>query len=99
MTIPGMSSSAGMPQVMAGANSCRSPSQKMLELFRKIDIGGSGSITKAQLKQVFQNTNPPSAFKAMGANAIFNKLDSNAPAGPSMHYTIFLFGAMVVFQP
>ena len=37
-------------------------------------------------------------FQKIDTNAIFNKLDSSAPAGPCMLYSIFLFGAMV-FQP
>lgn len=60
-----------------------SPTQKMSDLFQKIDTGGSGSITKAQFEQAFQNTNPPAGFKAMGADAIFNKLDPNGTGSVS----------------
>lgn len=77
MTISGMGNTS-MPKVMSGASSRTSlPTQKMSDLFQKIDTGGSGTITKAQFEQSFQKMNPPSAFKAMGADAIFKKLDPN----------------------
>lgn len=51
------------------------PEQKMSNLFQQIDTSGSGTISKAQFEQAFQSMNPPSGFKAMGADAIFNQLD------------------------
>jgi Ca2+-binding EF-hand superfamily protein len=98
MTISGLGSAASIRRVMSAVNSGISATQKMPDLFQKIDGNCSDSIIKAQFKQTFQSLNPPLAFKAMEANAIFNKLDSNAPADPSVPYSIFLFRA-TVFQP
>jgi hypothetical protein len=55
----------------------------MSDLFQKIDTNGSGTISKAQFEQAFQNTNPPPAFKAMGADAIFSKLDPSGTGSVS----------------
>lgn len=68
---------AGAPRIMSGASPRKSATQKMSDLFQKIDSAGTGSITKTQFEQAFQNANPPPAFKAMGADAIFDKLDPN----------------------
>lgn len=68
---------AGVPRVMSGASPRKSSTQKMADLFQKIDTAGSGSIAKAQFEQAFQNRSAPPAFKEMGADAIFAKLDPN----------------------
>jgi hypothetical protein len=69
---------AATPQVWSGASARMAPPQKMTALFASIDSSGSGSITRAQFDQAFQANNPPAAFKAMGADAVFNAI---APAG------------------
>jgi len=69
---------------MSGASSrTSSPDQKMSALFQKIDTSGSGTISKAQFEQAFQNANPPAAFKSMGADAIFSKLDPSGTGSVS----------------
>jgi Ca2+-binding EF-hand superfamily protein len=65
------------PRVMSGASSRMSPTQKISDLFQKMDTSGSGSITSAQFAQSFQNMNPPQAFKRMGADSVFNQLSGN----------------------
>ncbi|HEY8157746.1 MAG TPA: EF-hand domain-containing protein [Methylobacter sp.] len=83
MAISGMGNAGMPPRIMSGASSRMSPDQKMSNLFQQIDTSGSGTITKAQFEQAFQNTNPPAAFKAMGADAIFSKLDPNGTGSVS----------------
>ena len=72
-------SSVGMtrPSGVSGASMHKSPSQKMANLFDNMDSNGTGAITKTQLEKAFQTQNPPPGFKAMGADAIFAKLDPN----------------------
>ncbi|HEY8162445.1 MAG TPA: EF-hand domain-containing protein [Methylocystis sp.] len=65
------------PQMMSGASMRMPPAQKMANLFDKIDVSGTGSITKSQFVQAFQTMRPPASFKAMGADAIFSALDPN----------------------
>jgi Ca2+-binding EF-hand superfamily protein len=77
-TIGGISGMAAMPQAMSGASMRMPPQQKMSNLFQMIDAAGAGSITKAQFEQAFNDMNPPAAFKAIGLDAAFAKLD---PAG------------------
>lgn len=79
-TISGISSmgAAAMPQAMSGASGRMAPQPKMANLFQQIDTANSGSITKAQFEQAFNSLNTPSAFKAIGMDAAFSKLD---PAG------------------
>jgi Ca2+-binding EF-hand superfamily protein len=60
-----------------GASPRLPPQQKMSNLFNRIDTTGSGSISQAQFSQAFQTMNPPSVFKAQGANAIWTQLDPN----------------------
>lgn len=74
---------ASMPRVMSGASSRMSPHQKMTNLFQQMDNNNSGLITQAQFVQTFQNTNPPVAFKNMGADAVFNKLNQNGSGSVS----------------
>lgn len=84
MSISSLGGASMPPRVMSGASSrTSSPTQKMSDLFQKIDTSGSGTISKAQFEQAFQNTNPPPAFKAMGADAIFSKLDPNGTGSVS----------------
>ncbi len=83
-TIGGVSNmGSSMPQVVSGASSRMPPTQKMANLFSQIDISGSGSISKAQFEQAFQQLNPPAAIKAMGADAVFQKLDPNGTGSVS----------------
>lgn len=74
---------AGAPKAMTGASMRMPPSQKMANLFDKIDTSGTGSISKAQLEQAFSTLKPPSGFKSMGADAIFAKLDPNGTGSVS----------------
>lgn len=71
------------PQVVSGASMRMPPSQKMSQLFDKIDTSGSGTITKAQFEQAFQTMNPPGRFKSMGADAVWNQLDPNGTGSVS----------------
>jgi hypothetical protein len=80
MDLAGVAAAAATPHVWSGASPSMAPTQKMTALFQGIDASGSGSITRAQFDQAFQTQNPPSGFKAMGADAIFNSI---APAGSS----------------
>jgi hypothetical protein len=64
-----------MPSVVSGASTQAPPQQKMTSLFSQIDANGAGSITQAQFTQAFQTMNPPPAFQAAGASAIWNQLD------------------------
>ncbi len=83
-TISGLSSAvAAMPQAMSGASMRTSPQQKMSTLFQQIDTAGSGRITKAQFEQAFNGGNTPLAFKAIGVDAAFNKLDPNGTGSVS----------------
>lgn len=65
------------PQVVSGASMRMPPSQKMSQLFDKIDTSGSGSITQSQFEAAFQTMNPPAGIKSMGADAVFSQLDPN----------------------
>ncbi len=69
--------------VTSGASAPSSPAQKMSDLFDQIDTSGSGSITKAQFEQAFQQLNPPPSFQAAGADTIWNKLDPNGTGSVS----------------
>ena len=60
---------------MSGASAGMPPQQKMTNLFNKIDLSGTGSITQTQFDQAFQSLNPPAVFKQQGADAIFAALD------------------------
>ena len=51
------------------------PQQKMTNLYNQIDTTGAGSITQAQFTQAFQTMQPPAAFQAAGASAVWNQLD------------------------
>lgn len=82
MAISGMNSSA-MTQAMSGASMRMPPTQKMANVFDQIDTSGSGTITKSQFEQAFQNLKMPQAFKSMGADAIFSKLDPNGTGSVS----------------
>jgi hypothetical protein len=72
-----------MPQVISGASARMSPAQKMSTLFDKIDTSGSGTITKAQFEQAFQNMTPPKAVQQMGADSVWAKLDPNGTGSVS----------------
>ena len=72
-----------MSQVWSGASVRMPPAQKMSNLFDKIDTSWSGTITKAQFEQAFQTMNPPAGIKAMGADAVFAKLDPNGTGSVS----------------
>ena len=55
----------------------------MSNLFDQIDTTGSGTITKSQFEQAFQNMNPPGSFQAAGADAVWSKLDPNGTGSVS----------------
>jgi len=55
----------------------------MGNLFNQIDSGDTGSITKNQLAQAFTTQNPPAAFQALGADALYGKLDPNGSGSVS----------------
>jgi hypothetical protein len=74
MSVSALAGSAG-PVMMSGASMRMPASQKMSNLFDKIDTSGSGSITEAQFNQAFQSLNPPKDFKTLGASAIWSQLD------------------------
>lgn len=76
MNIAGMTGSA-MPHAMSGASGRMPPQQKMTNLFNQIDTSGSGTISKAQFEQAFQNLNPPGPFKQAGADTVWQALDPN----------------------
>jgi hypothetical protein len=82
MPISGMAG-AGAAQAMSGASMRMPPAQKMANVFAQIDTSGSGTITKAQFEQSFQNLKMPRAFQTMGADAIFAKLDPNGTGSVS----------------
>ena len=63
------------PPVVSGASMRQPMSLRMGNLFDKIDASGTGSITKSQFLQAFQNMNPPKGLQAMGADTLFSKLD------------------------
>ena len=75
--------SSGSTQVWSGASMPKSPTQKMDNLFQKIDTSGSGSITKAQFEQAFQTMNPSKGFQQAGADAVWAKLDPNGTGSVS----------------
>jgi len=70
-------------QIVSGASGNMPPNQKMSNLFDSIDTGGAGSINQSQFDQAFQTLNPPAAFAAQGANAIWNSLDPNGTGSVS----------------
>ena len=74
---------ASMPQVISGTSARMSPAQKMSTLFDKIDTSGSGTITKAQFEQAFQNLTPPKGVQQMGADGIWARLDPNGTGSVS----------------
>lgn len=58
--------------------SMRTPhTQKMANLFDKIDTNGTGTISQDQFNQAFQSMNPPKGFKSMGTEQLWNQLDPN----------------------
>ncbi len=81
MSISG--AAGGAAQVWSGASARMPPQQKMSKLFDQIDTTGSGTITKAQFEEAFQTMNPPAAFKLLGADAVFAKLDPNGTGSVS----------------
>ena len=82
MSITGLGS-ASLPQIVSGASSYGSPSQKMSNLFQQIDSGNTGSITQAQFQQAFATLNPPANFQAVGASAVFQQIDSSGSGSVS----------------
>jgi len=69
--------------IISGASGNMPPNQKMSSLFNSVDTSGAGSITQAQFNQAFQTLNPPTVFKAQGANAIWSLLDPNGTGSVS----------------
>lgn len=74
---------AAMPQVKSAASKPVSPQQKLSNLYQQIDTAGKGSITKVQFQLAFDKLNPPPAVKAMGAEAVFSKLDPSGSGSVS----------------
>lgn len=87
---------AGTFRVMPVANSPKSATQKIADLFKKIDIANSGTVTKAQFKQAFHLINPPPTFKAMGVDIIFDRLDLKATGAISQQD--FVYGMKVLMK-
>ena len=67
--------SAAQPPVTSGASLRQPPTQKMSNLFDRIDNAGSGDVSRAQFDQAFKTMNPPKPFKDQGADAIWKQLD------------------------
>lgn len=65
------------PEVVSGASARQGPTQKMSNLFDKIDAKGSGSISRSQFAQAFETMSPPKRFKTMSANEVFNQLTTS----------------------
>lgn len=82
MTISGMGG-AGSAQAWSGASMRTPPTQKMAQLFDKIDTSGSGTVTKDQFEQAFSSMNPPAGFKQQGADNVWAKLDPNGTGSVS----------------
>ena len=98
-TISGISGmGAAMPQAMSGASMRMPPQQKMSNLFQLIDTAGTGSITKSQFEQAFNNMNPPAAFKAIGMDAAFARLDPTGSGKVSKEDFIAGMKAMMTFR-
>ncbi len=82
MAISGIGSASGS-RITSGASPAMSPARKMTNLFQQIDASGSGVITQSQFKQAFAQMNPPTSFKALGADAIFSQLNPQGGGGVS----------------
>jgi hypothetical protein len=73
-------SSAGVGDAAAISSSASvpmSPTQKMTDLFDRIDPTGSGVISQSQFMQAFQTMSPPASFQAAGATQVWSQLDPN----------------------
>lgn len=97
-TIGGISGMTAMPQAMSGASMRMPPQQKMSNLFQMIDTSGQGFITKQQFDQAFNNMNPPAAFKAIGLDAAFAKLDPSGAGQVSKDDFINGMKSMMTFR-
>ncbi|HZW24722.1 MAG TPA: EF-hand domain-containing protein [Gallionella sp.] len=98
-TISGISGSgAAMPQAMSGASMRMPPQQKMSNLFQMIDTAGAGSITKTQFEQAFNNMNTPAAFKTIGVDTAFAKLDPTGTGKVSKEDFIAGMKSMMTFR-
>lgn len=75
MAISGNNAMMQAPQAWSGASMKMSPTQKMTNLFDKIDAMGSGSITKDQLTQSLQSNKAPSSFQTIGIDKLWAQLD------------------------
>jgi hypothetical protein len=74
MSVYGISGSLA-PQAMSGASAKAPPSGKMASVFSQVTTPGSGVITKDQFAIAFNTMNPPQAFRNMGVDAVFARLD------------------------
>lgn len=61
----------------SGSRSGKSLDKALTRAFQSIDSANTGSISKAQFESAFQNMKMPPALKAMGADALFAKMDTN----------------------
>ncbi len=73
--IASIGSAATAVHTMTGASPPMPAQQKMSKLFDKIDTAGNGSISSAQFQQAFRTMKPPAAFRALGSEAVYAKLD------------------------
>lgn len=67
-------------QAVSGASGSRrgkSLDKALTQAFQSIDAANTGSISKAQFESAFQHMKMPPALKAMGADALFAKMDTN----------------------
>ena len=76
LTVSGVAASRYAREVSGGAHA-PTASQKMSSVFDKIDVSGTGSITRAQLAQKFKGLNLPEGIKALGPDAVFSALDQS----------------------
>lgn len=70
-------SGGNAPQVTSGASRMGGNSNKFVQIFQQMDTSNSGSISNAQFETAFNKTNLPAKLQAMGADAIYSKLDPN----------------------
>ena len=63
------------PQAYSGASARATMTQKMSQVADKIDKNNTGNVTKEQFTAAFQSMPMPIKIKAMGADALFDKVD------------------------
>jgi len=63
------------PQAYSGASARATMTQKMSQVADKVDKNNTGNVTREQFTAAFQSMPMPIKIKAMGANALFDKVD------------------------